>query len=271
MKSLQKFIRNISESGFQSVTSGASLTSIAQGIERVERRLNALTSSRQSPIASKNSLGIGNLSAEDYVISPLAGYRKAIASGDIDRAFMFASRASKLKDRGEYLAMISILASGGHQQALDTLESEFQELITNDEPAEDVIDQVRAISQGTFNFFRNSGQEEIGLNYLLDMKTRTEGAKWVNDKILALLCNSISMAYWNLDDFENSLNFSEMAVNFDATRPSYVYNLCISYEQRGGEGDYNRLNKWLKELSILPELDEEHKALLSRHNIPFKE
>jgi len=241
--------------GFDARPSGESLASLAQAVERMDRKLTKLLTTPTSGIPVSSSLKAGY---ESFLKAPHEAYLEALQSGAIAEAYKILERIKKVSDTHEYIAALGLLVSMGEERALAVLESATDEVLKEGSKIDKFDDLLTTIAQVLQNYANNTGKFKELVEYLDDFLTKLLPRGDVTNDTKAFVANKICMLSWTARDYERCIRYTKQAKELNP-EPSYSYNLCLAYkrqdmsEELAKEGDC---------LSKMPDLDDDHKALL---------
>lgn len=259
VRRLQEFIDSMVSAGFKTATSGESLSSIAQGIERIERKINQILSTEASVSRSQ-----GKDEEEDEIVellkSPREAFLSALRRRQLDKAFAMLDKLKRVLPSDEYTTSLVILVSSGHAKAFERLDSELVALLSKPAAVSERDELLQNMVSGAKKYFENTGQEKEGLKYLEQLYGRIVGNAEFTDETKAMVANQLGMLSWTADNFDLCLKYSKLAISLSESA-SYYYNLALVCEKKGMDQE---LQDVLKRLSQLPELDEDHRGMLVR-------
>lgn len=115
---LREYVQQFADSGFKTATSGESLTSIAHGIERIERKVGQLLIGGGGTKTAGPKLS----SLEMAIRPPQEIYKQALISGEHDLAFEILPRLKLAAGHKEYVAAAGLLAATGNERAFTLVE-----------------------------------------------------------------------------------------------------------------------------------------------------
>lgn len=267
-KRLQQFIDNIMAAGLQPATSGESLSSVAQALDRIERKVNVLVSnSAARPGSEPVEPDVDDGSTDDDVFGeivqpPRTRFIRAMRRGQIDRAAAVLPRLKVAVSQVEYVAAVALLASAGNAAAFEMLDGELRSVVDRDKLESSDEEMIQAVAEGANRYFGNTGDYKTGLKYLRDLAGKLSSLKTVSDATKAFVFNKVGMLSWSAEEYDLSRDSSLEAVRLAPDSPSYLYNLALSYEK---DKDTEKLASTLERLKALPDLDSDHRRLLRRH------
>lgn len=265
-RQLKDFVQSIVDAGFGSSTSGVSLTSIAQGIERVDRKLGQLVESVLNRPNGPSGGGGKWDSIEMAMKPPHELFRDAIQQGRIDLAFQVLPRIRQANGYKEYIGALGVLTAIGDDKAFSLLETEIDALLGGKAAGADELIPIAV--QVLFNYFRNTGKGKEGVDYLARFLDRMIGGGSHTQELKASIANKIGMLAWLIEEDEICIKYTKVAIDFNSEEPAFHYNLSLVYAKIGATAE---LEHTLAKLNSFPQLDEDHKRLLRQHGFRPKE
>lgn len=264
-KKLQDFIDALVATGFAAGTSGESLSSIAQSLERIERQLGSLL---VSPQVSHQAHGGDeeDIDIKDLITTPTGAYIRALKKGQIDKALALLPRLEKASTKKEYFAALALLVSMGSARAYEIMDQHRESLLA--EPAvEDREELITTLASSYGTYFINTGDFKTGIKVLEEFATAVLDNSNVSDRTRAFVVNRVGMVAWQGNDFAKCIEATEKALALSPD-PSYAYNLGLVYDHQEMQPE---LAKTLAILSQMPDLDADHRRLLKKHGVSPKE
>jgi tetratricopeptide (TPR) repeat protein len=258
---LQEFIDTLVSSGFQATTSGDSLASVAQGIDRIERKLNQILSvAGPSTVSPRGEVDEDSL--EIMLKSPRDAFLTLLRQGKLDQAYAALDRVKRATPFDEYMAALGFLSSVGHGRAFERMDSELREIIQDPE-ARSFFDQdnIGVFVEAVRRYHENIGQAAQGVRYLQEWSSRFAGLDYISDEAKAVAMNKVGMMAWTASDYDTCERYTKMALAMHKDT-SYIYNLGLLYEAQKKDDE---LRKTLDELAKCPDLDNDHRRLLARN------
>ncbi|MDE2692364.1 MAG: hypothetical protein OXI49_17860 [Acidobacteriota bacterium] len=216
---LQRTIEGLQETGF-STSSGASLATIAEAVNRLERRLLAGEWAQQ-PIRSASER-----KPEDIFQNPLSRFDRAMRSGNLaDMQALLPQLESTRHPRTLQAAVV--LAINGVAAGAETL----TRLLANEDATGLDVDEFCAAISGFVQFHVTMDTEKDGLEFVKEKVDRyLADRRDVEADRRAYLYNQISMLQYGAMEFGEGLASLEKALEFEPEERSYWYNISLMYE-----------------------------------------
>lgn len=259
---LRVFIDAISSGEVDQRSTGASMSTVSQSLQRIERKLDTLTSVRGRVSDAGGSVDKFDL----LIMSPRDAWFSCMNSGDLIGAMAQTDRLKRAVEFREYLAAISYLLAAGHEDALPRMESEINTLV-NRANAGDLDDQgwdalVGAVS-GLRGFFVNYGRAREGATYIRGVISQLpeDGER---SRELSKLYNAVGMLAWSCRDYDTCIEYTTRAYNKFDGESAYVYNLLLAYKETRGPDD-PVFQQWLDRLAAFERLSLDNQEYLAQH------
>lgn len=272
-RKLQEFVETLLANGFQQTTTGDSMSSLAQALERIERKVTTLmtsgvgvrTSTRSSDESGEDGDGEDILAIR--MLPPREGFLRHMQRGNIDEALRLVPKLEKVLPFAEFIAALGLPASLGDQRAFELFDTALRKAIAN--PAllgERVNSAMKSSAQVVQNYFGNIGEASSGQKYLEDILGPILAADEIPKEAKANFANKLGMIAWSADDVSTSIRGSKTALEL-FPEPSFAYNLALGYERAGMQAD---LAATLARLASFSDLDGDHRKLLRKHGLAPK-
>lgn len=259
-KKLQDFIDVLVSTGFDAKTSGESLSSVAQALERIERKMNTLLAAPSQPQIAAETSDDGETLFELF-LPPKTVFINALKKGQIERAMSLLPKLEKTLERREYVTYLGFAAMTGDPKAFELLDSALNDILVNPSLHSDVDELLQAVAQSFHSRFTNTGEFKDGVKYFDDMLPRILASTGISGETKAFIANKVGMLAWSGHDFMRCIQATKLAVDLNP-EPSYLYNLGLVYQQTEMMDD---LQQTLGRLSKMGNLDSDHKRLLKKH------
>ncbi|MBC7949449.1 MAG: hypothetical protein H7Y42_16300 [Chitinophagaceae bacterium] len=234
---IQKFVEEIINSGFQAKSSGVSLSSVADTLERIERRLNSISYEKSLSSTNEDADPSEKIKLQ---LRPIEYFIKAFEKGDANGAREALLRMHELNlDPIDLVIASARLAEAGDKDAFE------------------ILNKVLTISASKLDL-----RTWVGFTYLirrayLDQGKGKECYDLINpslqvfiadDKVSvmekAILINDISVLQSSFGDHENALNNAKKVIELDNSNLIYYYNLALIYQ------DLNLMDKCVEQLDV---------------------
>lgn len=264
---LRAFIDAIVSGEVDQRSTGASISAVAQSILRIERKLDALTTSQGMQVRSRTT---PRDRLDLMIMSPREAWFTCMRSGDIAGAIEQLDRLKKAVSRLEYLSAMNMLMAAGADELFPRMDSELGGLI--DQHTSGTLDDQgfsdlsKAVA-GLRSYFINFGRTRDGVAYMRELLTRIpEAAGRGHD--MARMLNSAGMLAWHHDDYDACITFTTRAYENNPSEPAYAYNLLLAYAELRGEDD-PVYQQWLDRLEAYPALTKFHQDYLVERGRTF--
>ena len=214
-KAIKKYITTIINDGFQRESSGESLSSIAEQLRRIERRMDSLTSSTSMNTSPASMI------YDDVDLTPIQQYRLAIQEKNIPVIEGLLPYFEKTKQKDLFYDQYLEVAAGvGSNMALDRLLNDIEYI--NSLTEERKVEAISYISIG----LQQTGRQEEGLKALspiidkclVDFKDDSHKATVLNQKARLVT------------DQKERINLLKKVIEFNPEDPSFYFNLSVCYE-----------------------------------------
>jgi len=259
---LRAFIDAITSGEVDQRSTGASMSTVAQSLQRIERKLDTLTSARGRVSDSGGSRDNFDL----LVMSPREAWFTCMRAGDLAGAMAQMDRLKRAVDLKEYLAAIGFLLAAGHEEAFPRMESEINALVDRADAGElddQGWDALAAALAGLRSYFANYGRAREGAAYVRGVILRLPD-DGEHSHELARIYNSVGMLAWTCRDFDTVIEYTLRACNKFDGEPAYVYNLLLVYKETRGQDDPT-FQQWLDRLAAYDRLSPDHQEYLAQH------
>ncbi|MEU6306977.1 hypothetical protein [Streptomyces chartreusis] len=259
---LRVFIEAILSGEVDQRSTGASMSTVSQSLQRIERKLDTLTSARGRAPRAEGSMDKFDL----LLMSPRDAWFRCMNSGDLVGAMAQTDRLKRAVDYEEYLTAISYLLIAGHEDALPLMESELDALVSRANAGE-LDDQgwnaiINAVS-GLRGFYGNYGRAREGVTYVRGVISQLpEDSEHSHE--FAKLYNVVGMLAWTCRDFDTCIDYTTRAYNKFDGESAYVYNLLLAYKETRGQDD-PVFQQWLDRLAAFDRLSPDNQEYLAQH------
>jgi len=261
---LQEFIDALVESGFEAGSSGESLSSLAQAIERIERKVSALLSSPQATTHSRErEADDEDIDIKDIVAGPQEGFLRAFKRGDMDRALAQLSRLKKAVSPVEYLSALALVVSVGNERAFELMDEIKESILKRPADFVDRDKMMTTIGQALQSCFTNTGDLERGIQFIETLCNRLLADDSFERKTKAFIANKVGMVAWAADQYEKCIQFTKLALDLH-DEPAYAYNLSLVYDHLNRDAERDTA---LKRLASMSNLDPDHVRMLRKHGL----
>ncbi len=221
---IQKFVEELETAGFQPVSSGISLSTIADTLERIERKVNSVSFDKS---VSVSTAGVSDPSQIIKLkLRPAEYFWKAFENGDADGAREALVRMKEINaDPNDLLIASSRLAELGDTEAFEILHNVLSTSVSK-------------ITLSTWtvciNLIRRAYIESKRAEECFNLINPALQTFITDDKVSnpdkAALVNEISILQSAFGEFEKSLTNALKVIELDNSNPVYYYNLALVYQ-----------------------------------------
>lgn len=259
VKDLQAYIDEVIKSGFGDRAAGYTLASIGDAIDRVERKVNALSSERTN-ISNSNSKS--KLSRIDILTShPEKAFDNLLEAGDFEGAFSILPKVRRASGEKEYIRTSGLLARAGYEPAARSLLEIAKGIAMAEQPN---IDLFSSANYSLKEYYANTGRGKEGIPVLVELFELTSKSDGFDVKARAESCNLIGMLAWRCDDHETGQKYEELTVTLNSSSPAYWYNKALTHQKLKQS---EKLESTLVSLSKCQNLRDSHREILAKHGI----
>ena len=220
---IQMFVEELDNAGFQPVSSGASLSSVADTLERIERRLNSISYQKSLSVDSSQ---VDPTERIKLKLRPSEYFVNAFDRGDADGAREALVRMHDMElDPNDILVASSRLAELGDTKAFEIL---------NKVLAKSASEITLNSWLGFITYIRRSYIERKQAKECYNLINPALQIFISDDETAstekAILLNEISILLSTFGDYENSLINAKKVIELDNSNLIYYYNLALVYE-----------------------------------------
>jgi tetratricopeptide (TPR) repeat protein len=213
--------------GFAVAGTGASLSTVAAILDRVENKIGELLALSQHRVAG---LAAAPTALSRQIPDPLEALMASLATGDTRRGReIFRSYHAELKVN-DRLLFASQLAGRGDELAASIIQTalakDFKTLL---EQEPEVVHRCVA---GLARYYRSANQPEEAARLVLPYITAALEACH-DDEGRAFLLNQRHMLLYAAEQYQEGLNDVLEAMRLAPTETAYVYNASLAYEKLG--------------------------------------
>ncbi len=203
---IQLFVENLKQNDYKTKGSGFSLGNISDTLERIEKKIEAISASGR-PIArlDKNyDSGLDPLEKLKIEADPMEGLKKALETGDLKLADMSLQILyNNSVNPEEYVNWAIVFASLGDRIAYDIL----KKIITNNDFDITNAKDFEKYIGNFYNAFNKFKEYEIGYNYIIPKLS-----KYINDNDVS--SDTKFRSYETMALFASGVGKSDEAVSF---------------------------------------------------------
>lgn len=227
---IKEYVEKFEREGY-GADSGASIATVAQWIQRIDRKLDrVLSGSLGPPVVPQAGSLLGNDAISALLKSPREKFMEAIASSRVDMA---AACLPALRERegfsGEFIAAAALVAAAGYEDGA----RELADFLLDDQHVKgrDAGDIDAALS-GYVRFHSQNGTETNVLTEMVDRVVLLAQDEFYNDADRATFFNRLQMLYYGAKNYEEASRYALKARELNPNEPAYTYNLSLCYEKR---------------------------------------
>ena len=217
---LRKFVSEFEENGYGSESPTASLTSIANALLRIERKLDTYSSSKPEVAAPT-----------DYSISgsPAAVFYNAMDASDYSTAVKALKKFLQISpDINRNLDMATMVVEAYEPTGVPIvralLEKDFDRLESS---------KIAIALHGLYTFYVGAISIDNEGDYLRGMVKKTLERTNLSDNERASLYNTLASIEYSTKNDIQALKYQERTVEFAPSEPAYQYNISRIYEALG--------------------------------------
>lgn len=233
IEKIRPYVEQFERLGYTRSSTGVSTATLAEVVDRVERKVDRLMEALPRGIQTGgSSMGKGSpsiVSLQDYFDTPAEVFIQAVAVGDRDGALMALRRMRRVsKDTKQVLACSGLLAAEGYEEAADIIIGLFSD--GSLESDQELYNVGTSALVRYYNVIRGEVEGVSEIRRLVVPKLEDEAISQI-DK--AYLVNQLGMISHNAELYEDAQKYHLSAVEWNPSEPAYKYNLSLVYEARG--------------------------------------
>ena len=216
---VQSFIEEITKSGFSDSSSGASMSAIAETLNRIERRITNLEAVRQSPQTD---------SSTSLLTNPLRAMQEAIVQGDLTTLVELLPRLENTLgiNHDAVIQTAVVVAMNGISGGVSALKRLLGGSNVELKPRSFMV----AVS-GMVQYYGVKDEEQEGCEFLIPVvREYLEEREDLDDSKRAYLYNQIAMLQHGAGDYKGSLASLSETLKLAPEERSYWYNISVTYE-----------------------------------------
>ena len=216
---VQSFIEEITKSGFSDSSAGASISAIAEMLNRIERRIANLEAVRQSPQTD---------SSTSLLTNPLRAMQKAIVHGDLTTLVELLPRLENTLgiNHDAVIQTAAVVAINGIAVGASALKRILGGMHAKLKPHPFI-----AAVSGMVQYYVAKDEEKEGFYFLNPVvRQYLEEREDLDDSKRAYLYNQLSMLQHGAGDYNGSLASLLKALKLAPEERSYWYNVSVTYE-----------------------------------------
>lgn len=216
---VQSLIEEISKSGFSDSSAGASMSAIAEMLNRIEGRITNLETVRQSPQTD---------SSTSLLTNPLRAMQEAIVQGDLTTLVELLPRLENTLgiNHDAVVQTAAVVAINGIAGGASTLKRILGGSNAKLKPRTFMV----AVS-GMVQYYVAKDEEKEGCDFLIPVvREYLDEREVIDDSTRAYLYNQLSMLQHGAGDYKGSLASLSKALKLAPKDTSYWYNISVTYE-----------------------------------------
>lgn len=222
VKVVQEFIREFERTSYGATGTGATLSSIADSLARMERLLE------RSFTSAASSHGTQLSPKELLTKHPAEAFRLAMDAGDIEGAKRILPRVKKFLDDVAYYRACAVIASTGDEETKTILLNAATTLAQQQQ-----YKPLHTCLAGLTDYYTTTASFAKGIEGLTSLiyGIANDEAHPAEERAFAL--NRLQMMRYQEDQYEEALKDALRVVELCPNDDSYVYNLSMIYEGMG--------------------------------------
>jgi hypothetical protein len=229
-------------------SSGVSLSTIAQSLSRIEKKL----SNQNSTLNFQNESSKMSIS-ELLMMHPSKAFFSAFENGDINSAKIVLKRLKMLPEQNLYFKALKILATVGDIESKNTL----LEILDNYKEKTITEKQLITTFSGMKEYYSNTDTEKVGLEELNDIFKYFFSKKIdINDETRAYIYYIKYYLEYSTENYEQALKDGLMANKLTPKDRDYWINLAYCYNKlEQYENSADAIVEYLKLQNMNPEYE----------------
>ncbi len=217
--SLKKFVTEFEEAGYGSESSTASLTSISNTLNRLERKIDMMG----TPIPIVNE----TVDKNAVIGSPALVFHEALRSGDYATAYKALKRFMQISsDVNLELDMASMLVEAyepaGVPIVRTILEKDFDYLNP---------DKLAIALHGLYTFYVGALTIQNEYEYLTNYTKKALQKSNISEEDLAALYNVLASIEFSMKNYIQAAKYQEKTIELNSSEPAYYYNISRLYKE----------------------------------------
>lgn len=236
-QTLRRFVDDHVKAGFQSAQTGASMATLAAGLERLERKVERLAA-HPAVAVPKAGQPLADDLTKHFSKDPRLAIAEALAVGNYEYAATLLPIAEqRIKDLAELLLPAAMLAGEGYQVGATTVSRIL------DGPLDEFeLDHLKAGVAAYVTYLNMTDTEPEGLVFLRDVVSRITADTTFEGCDEAFFLNQVQRAMPETPDEQpddpivhEALSLSLRVTELCPSVPAHWFNLSVNYERRGLE------------------------------------
>lgn len=211
---LRKFVNEFEEIGYGSESSTASLTSIANTINRIERKLDLIGSVPQTVNPSQDATAISG--------SPAHAFYGALKQNDTHTAVKALKRFMQISsDLNLQLDMASMLVEAYEPAGVPIVRNILEKDFENLDPSKLAI-----ALHGLYTYSVGALTIDSEYTYLRDKAKKALEKQNLTEIQQAALYNVLASLEYSMKNYLQALKYQEKTIDLAVTEPAYYYNIA---------------------------------------------
>lgn len=265
IENLKKFVNEFEEAGYGSETSTASLTSISNTLNRLERKIDMLGTSAQA--------SNGAADASSFTGSPAVVFHEALRQNDYPTAVKALKRFMQISsDVNLHLDMASMLVEAYEPAGIPIVRSIMEKDFDNLQP-----EKLAIALHGLYSFYVGALSLQNEYEFLTVQTKKALQKANISDKENAALYNVLASIEYSTKNYIQALKYQEKTIDLMPSEPAYYYNISTIYEKLDKREELEDSLNWIitiyknkdpkKEKINLPYLDYARKIFAKNNQV----
>jgi tetratricopeptide (TPR) repeat protein len=236
VKSIQSYIHELDKSGFKEKSSGESLSSIAATLDRIERKVNLMSST--SPIMIETTKDYNPMELLELQANPEKAFVKAFETGNLG-----ALRSSLPQIEKQFgpckktIVAALVLANIGDSIGAEILERNINVINLSELKYEDLQHAIGSL----IKYYSSSNEADGGSKKVLQIIDKILLDSRFSDSERAFFENQKQKIFYIAEEYEDALKYCQIAIELDPDETAYLFNaslLCEKLNLHGKSVDY---------------------------------
>lgn len=243
---IKEFVRQLEVNKlYGEKSSGASLSTIAETLHRIERKISQTTTTM---IGSS----VGLIDKKTLLIMhPAAAFHRCIEIGDVESAKFVLKRLKALPERRLYIEALALLGAMGEQDVKLKLLEMIPDKITKENE-----NDTKNVLYGLKEYYGNTDTEKAGLHELKQVFPKFILNEQLSSETRAFVSNIKEALEYQVGNYEQALADGLFAAKLQPNDDSYWYNVSLCYEKLQRYDD--AANAASKFVNLAAKLDPHH-------------
>jgi len=221
VKKVTQFVEEIdSTNSYGAQSSGASLSTIAATLARIEKKMASSIQGIHPQVA-------GVLSRKELItMHPIQAFIKAMDQGDIQSARFVLPRVKKFLGSSQYIKALASLSEAADEDSKDELLAIVPSLVK-----EKLYDDLRSALTGLTDFYTTTGAFDVGVQILSPIVYSIASNEIHPNDERAFALNRLVIVKYQDDQFTEALVDALKVIQLVPEDESYWYNLSLIQEK----------------------------------------